>query len=186
MDNALVKWNTGRLINKELDKLKFFAGYKTVHSDITEIYEHLCDYSHNNYRNLGSYESRHYGFNQVDHDALIDHLDKILEFQVFISEQEEIEDNRISEKAKQLFGNENIAEAACVDLHKINQLNMLLEYSEPIRELFNYILPLTNEVDTLQPGTESEIREILEAKGLGTFQVPEHLLINTQENLQEV
>ena len=179
MDNHLVKWNTGRLIQKELDKLEFFYGYKGIHPDLYEIYTELVSYA-DGFRNLPDFCNKSYGYDEDTYNAWVEHLDKMLEFQLLVTEKEEnSETGEIATRAKEIFGNKDVAEAYCADLHILEQLNMLVDYSESVRNLFNYIVPLIED-KTLLPETEQEIRSILEAKSLGNFEVPEHLLINNQ------
>ena len=82
-----------------------------------------------------------------------------------------------------MFDNKHVAEAYSADLHILKQLDLLLEYSESVKNLFNFIEPLiklkqyfvnSEDRDLYEP----EIRQVLETKGLDTFTVPEELLIN--------
>tara|TARA_R110000764_G_scaffold220721_3_gene309007 strand:- start:651 stop:1193 length:543 start_codon:yes stop_codon:yes gene_type:complete len=177
MDSYLVKWNTGRLIKAELDKLSFFHGYKSVHPELHDIYTALVKYSEG-YNNVSANHRNNFGHNADSYDPWVAHLDKMLEFQLFVTSREDnAEAGEIATRAKGLFGNKDVAEAYCADLHVLDQLNMLVEYSESVRHLFNYIVPLTKHGENLTTETEQEIRLILEAKGLGDFKVPEELLI---------
>jgi len=181
MDNYLVKWNTARLITLELGKLKFFYGYKAINPELHEIYMYLKDYA-KNYNDITVYRHNNFGYDKEGYSSWIEYLDKMLEFQLFvISKEDNNEAGEIASRAKNLFGNKDVADAYCADLHILNQLNLLLEYSESVRNLFNYIVPLTKDLDGILIETEQELRQILDAKGLGDFQVPKELII-TQNN----
>jgi len=188
MDNHLVKWNTGRLINAQLDNLIFFRGYKAINIELFEVYTELSEYASEHYRNIGRHNHNHHGYDEDTHTAWVEYLDKMLSFQLFVTSKEDnAEVGEIAKRAKVLFGNKDVAEAYCADLHILEQLNMLVEYSDSVRNLFNFILPLYNDNEVLKIETEFEIRSILEAKGLGTFEVPEHLIINKQiQNSEEL
>lgn len=185
MDNHLVKWNTGRLISLELSKLEFFIGYKGINLELYEVYSFLKDYANTNYNDVSTHQGRMFGYNEDVFKEWTVYLDKVLDFQLFVtSEEGNGEKGKIAERAKEVFGNKDVAEAYCADLHVLNQLNMLLEYSESVRDLFNYIVPLIGDryggTISMTNETEQEIREVLEVKGLGDFQVPEHLIITQQ------
>ena len=189
MDNMLVKWNTGRIIEAELEKLMFFKGYKGINTELYDLYTHLVNYSSLNYNSL-SHNRDNFGFKGDAYISWVEHLDKMLEFQRFvISEEGNSEAGVIASRAKQVFGDSNVAEAYCADLHVLEQLEELLNYSESVRNLFNYVVPLVQEnfysrnPALMQMETEQEIRLILEAKGLGDYEVPTHLLVTTQTNL---
>ena len=179
MDNHLVKWNTARIIKAELDKLHFFRGYEGINKELYDVYQMISKYA-TGYNDIASNHRNHFGYNEDTYSDWTSYLDKMLEFQLLVSAQEDnSEAGQIATRAKSLFGNKDVAEAYCANLQILNQLNMLVEYSNSVRNLFNYIVPLVKHGEVLTIETEQEIRQILEAKGLGDFQVPEDLLITT-------
>lgn len=180
MDNHLIKWNTGRLIQEELSKLVFFEGYKGINLELYTIYKELYNYSKDNYNNMLGYNDRH-GFDKQIYSEWIEYLDKVLEFQRFLEEKEDLDKGIIATKAKEVFNNKDVGEAYVADLDKIKKLELLLEYSESIRDLFNFILPLYKPDHKMTPELEEQIKEILDNKGLSGFEVPADLN-NVEEN----
>ena len=182
MSSYLVKWNTARLINKELHDLKFFNGYENIHKDLYDVYKSLVKYA-GNYSDIRQLAGNAYGVEKDIYEEWIEYLDKTLEFQKFVSEKDDNTDPKeIADRAKQVFDNKHVAEAYSADLHILKQLDLLLEYSESVKNLFNFIKPLIKLeqylISDYRDLYEPEIRQILETKGLDTFTVPEELLIN--------
>ena len=145
------------------------------------MYEELKKYSSLNYADLIRGSGDAFGVNGGAHEDFVTYLDKMTNFQRFVTSKEGNEEaGEIAIRAKSVFGDSNVAEAYCADLHMLDKLDMLLEYSESVRDLFNYIVPLITYNGIVTNETEQEIRLILEAKGLGDFKVPEHLLVTNE------
>jgi len=187
MDNHLIRWNTARIINTHCKQLEFFKGYKGIHSDLYDIYSSIMKYKEDNWSNIQSKFRSAHGYSETNFDDWLKYLDKMLEFQLLVAENEDnSEAGIISKRAKEIFGNKDVAEAHCVDIQILNQLDMLIEYSESVKNIFNFIVPLYNpNFSDITIELEQEIREILQAKGLGDFEVPEELLNNANQTLEE-
>jgi hypothetical protein len=172
----LVKWNTGRKIYDNIRELAFFKGYHSIHPELTEIYNHLYTYMNNNYKHINR---NVYGYDEEGYEDWITYLDNVTKFQRYVRNHEDDASDEISKRAVELFGNKNVVGAVGMEIKEIDRLNLLLDYAENVRYLFNYLVPLTNpDSQTLMPQTEQEIRAVLDSKGLGKFQVPDELLVN--------
>lgn len=189
MNEHLVKWNTSRVIDEKLHTLDFMRGYKGIHPDVYEMYAEIVAYHKSNHVNLHQNYNGAYGLDKEVVGGWITHLDGLLDFQRYIVEStEENKDAEIARRAKDLFSDSGVADIQFVDLYMLDKFNMLLEYAEPIKTLLNSMEILTEENNHRRPvmtsELETEIREVLEHKGLGAFKIPEHLLNNTNEIIE--
>ena len=176
MNSHIVKWNTGRLISKQLDNLKFFNNYKGIHLDLYELYIEIKTYANDGYYDINN-NSRYFGYNQETTEEWIAYLDKVLDFQRVVEEFKDTDQGIIAKKAIEVFDNKDVGQAYVADLQILKKLDLLLEYSESVRHLFNFILPLYDESKQVSPELEQEILEVLENKGLGGFEIPADLLV---------
>ena len=178
MDNRLIRWNTGRVINASMEKLAFFKNYELVNKELYDMYKHLSDYTKANYDgNAGIAYGDMY-------QNLTKHLDNMIDFQLMVESDDKSID--LGKEATERFQNANVRSAQSVDSQQIARLNLLLEYSKSIRLLFNNIVPLLKKDVDLKLELVSELTEILMNKGLDNFEIPEDLLIKpvTQEVAQ--
>lgn len=173
MSNRLIRWNTGRLINRELYHLKFFSNYEMINKDLFDMYKHIEKYAYDNYNGRASI--RH---NEELYDSLVQHLDNMIDFQNLVDSQDP--SINLAEEAKSRFDNKHVRSTEALERQEIKRLNLLLEYSESVRNLFNDSLSLTNYHEKMSTGLISEIEEVLLNKGLDNFDIPDELLINNQ------
>lgn len=175
MDNRLIKWNTGRIIKNQLDKLEFFENYSLINKELYDIYIHLKEYAKNNYNgNAGIYH------NDELYKSLVAHLDNMVEFQKMVESNDPTID--LAKEAKSRFDNENVRSTKSVNTEEIARLELLLEYAKPVRILFNNLVSLTDEHYHMSAELVDEIQEVVLNKGLDHFDIPDELLINNNQN----
>lgn len=175
MDNRLIKWNTGRIIKNQLDKLEFFENYSLINKELYDIYIHLKEYTENNYNgNAGIYH------NDELYTSLVAHLDNMVEFQKMVESNDPTID--LAKEAKSRFDNENVRSTKSVNTEEIARLELLLEYAKPVRILFNNLVSLTDEHYHMSAELVDEIQEVVLNKGLDHFDIPDELLINNNQN----
>ena len=171
MDNRLIRWNTGRVINASMEKLAFFKNYELVNKELYDMYKHLSDYTKANYDgNAGV------GYGDM-YKNLTKHLDNMIDFQLMVESDDKSID--LGKEATERFQNAHVRSAVSVDSQQVARLNLLLEYSKSIRILFNNLVPLTDEKQVVSIEFSNEISEILQNKGLDHFTIPEELLIES-------
>lgn len=175
MDNRLIKWNTGRIIKNQLDKLKFFENYSLINKEMYDIYIHLKEYASNNYNgDAGIY------YNHELYKSLVSHLDNMVEFQKMVESNDPTLD--LANEAKARFDNENVRSTKAVNTQEIARLELLLEYARPVRILFNNLVSLTSDYQHISAELVDEIQEVVLNKGLDHFDIPDELLINNNQN----
>jgi len=160
MNDKLIKWYTGKLINDNYDKFKFINScYKSINSEVVEIHDELTSYVKNYYSN------------SVKNDFIDDWLvftDNAFKMQLFVTENPNIPEQELKNKSMELFGAEIVKGGNVVDLEIYYKLQWLINYCEPI-------YPLFNEVRALEYGfadkkeLESLINEIISLKGLNNY-----------------
>lgn len=134
MSNTLIEWNTARLLKQHLHKLAFLYNYSVDIEKQTE-YRKLLEYFKNNYRDMEREEFA------VATGDLINHLDKVQQFQMFVLSNND--PDAVSKLALELWKTDQITDACSIDMTIYNRLNNLLDWSEPIRTMFNEIPVLT-------------------------------------------
>lgn len=153
MSQALIKWNTARLIREHLPKLAFLSNYGIFNATVTEEYKELKEYVRLYYRGLDQYKGR--GFDNNEVQELTQHADKVLQLQLFVRENP-TDTEGTAELAKALFTAENITGGIAVDMKYYDMLNKLIEYAEPIGVLLNTMgiltglegMPISAELET--------------------------------------
>lgn len=175
MSNRLIEWNTGRLIAAQLNKLKFLQNYEAINKDLYDMYVHIKDYADSAYNGKASIS-----YNNDLYDSLVKHLDNMVEFQRMVDSKDESLD--LAKEAKERFDNEHVRSAVSIDRLEIARLELLLEYAEPIRILFNNLLSLVESTARVPSELVAEIQEVLLNKGLDHFDIPDELLITNTVN----
>jgi len=180
MDNHLIRWNTARIIHKELGRLDFFKGYQPIDAELYDLYKEVTEYCTAHYAKIEGNYGSNYGYKADIYNEWLEYLDKLLEFQQYIAGADDVDkETKISDKAVELFDNKDVANVQFADLTMLNKLDILLEYSDAVVAIFNHIRPLVQSQDyPMNNDLESEIRQIIDSKGLGTFKIPDELLSN--------
>ena len=158
MDNKLIKWNTARLINDQLDKLEFFYNF-TFNVELQELYKDLVKYRDLYYTEM---DTNIWGARGKWFDSIVDHMNKVEEFQLFVIDHEDSPE-AIQEKATQMFSLPMLTDGCAIEMEQYNILQQLLEYAEPIYFLFNDMSILTNNRNITQE-QEVLLKEILDLK----------------------
>jgi hypothetical protein len=173
MSNALIRWNTARVMHKHFQTLKFLNNYELFHFQHATDYQNLKKYVETNYRPIDSIanSNNYYGINSQSNDDLVNHCEKVMKFQLFVREHKN-NPELIAQVAKEMFNPEQeIADGCAVDIVLYDKLMKLVEYAEPIHTLLNEMRVLTsrNEHNVASPISEqleNEIKAYLTFKGV--------------------
>lgn len=157
MSNALIRWNTARLLQQKLEDLRFLNGFSSVSETKAEQYKILKNYVDDYWRDLRFNASL--GSDDTTQQQLISHLDKVGQFQLFVKANA-TDTESIAQLAKELFNPENgveITDGCAIDLEIYNLYLELLDWAQPVKTLMNIINPLIYS----KPITVEEQEEIL-------------------------
>lgn len=153
MSNALVKWNTARLLNGRIFELQFMKGMRYINGPRYSQWETMTNYIRDNYRP---------GLTTEQMNSLVPYLDRVTQFQQFVQENPDDAVN-IATMAKAMFNTSEgveITDARAIDLDIYNSYLELLSWSEPIKIMLNMVNPLIVG-NILNEEQESEIRNYL-------------------------
>lgn len=170
MSNALVRWNTARVIEEGIGKLQFLRNFSLFHQQFSGEYKMLQDYVNANYRNLKDHtaNSRYYGLRESSYDDLVRHCDKVMKFQLLVRATKD-NPNLIAQAAQELFApQQEITDGLAIDVSIYDIYLKLLDYAEPIRILLNQVGKLTSYDTDIPDDLELEIRSYLQHKGVDT------------------
>lgn len=175
MSNAMVRWNTARIINKELHKLAFLENFGVFHHKHATAYANLVRYVKANYRELAEHsaDERYYSLRKNGYDELIAHCDKVAQFQLFVRASGD-KPEAIAAAAKELFAPEQeITDGCALDTTFFDTYIDLLDYSNSISTLLNEIGVLTFAAvsgghKAISEELEQEIRSYLAYKNVQT------------------
>lgn len=170
MSNALVRWNTARVINEQLWKLKFLANYGLFHNHYNVAYQNLMRYVESNYRSLKEHtaDNRFYGLRDSSYDDLVRHCDKVTKFQLLVRDNKD-NPSLIATAAQELFApQQEITDGLAIDVQFYDSYMELLEYAAPVLTLLNEVGALTQANKPIPADLESEIRSYLAFKNVAT------------------
>lgn len=167
MSNALIKWNTARVLHNKIRKLDFFTNYAAFHPVYAEAYKEIYKYYQSNYRPVDEQVARVTGLGATTYTELIAHLDNVHRFQDFVASKTASPED-IATLAQSLFGNRELTDGMAVDNNLLDTFNELLEYAQGVGPMLNQLPVLTNkyEANRLNEELELEIRMFLEYKGM--------------------
>lgn len=154
VDPIIIAYNTTRLINKNMNNLRFLSNYAMIDDEVSERYLTLYTYVMANKQ--APYSSK------ID-DELDTFLDKLVEFQLFVQEVEG-NDKMISKKSGELFGSTAFENSNVVDMEMYKLYTDLLSYAEPISVMLNQLKPLTEASTGVNEELELEIRNYVAHK----------------------
>lgn len=164
MDHRLTKWYTAYLINQVLDNdLLFFTNFSSINSELSEIYEELKAYRDKYFTII----STHTHGGSYFHQECMPFFEKLLEVQLYV--QGNPEDSKgILEMSKNLFGIPDVKNAIAVDQEIYDKLQILIEYAEPVKDLFNNVSNFVSKRSYSEITNQQEllIKEILQARKL--------------------
>lgn len=153
VDSILIAYNTARLINKGFKELTFMYNYDSIDSEVSEKFKEVDKFQRNNrYHNASSI--------QDDVDSF---LDKLVEFQLFVSE---VDGNKkmISKKSQELFGTNEFNNSVVIDMEIYEKYKELLSYAAPIKVLLNSIDSLSETTHNISEDLEREIKNYITHK----------------------
>ena len=184
MSKFLVNYYTGKLIHDKLHQLEFLKNYKSINIQIHELYTELVEYKKIYYRDIAEWRR---STNEVEefHKETMHYCANVFEMQTYIRDHKD-NPELIKAKSMELFGVDTVETALGVDLAMYDKLQNLLEYAEPVKDLFNHVEVLTCDKSTISPQTESLINEYLHFKGLTNFKIHTDDSVETTVPVQEV
>jgi hypothetical protein len=160
MGNALIRWNTARIIAERLDELKFLNGFAPISREKALQYQILKGYVEKYWRDLSAY-SKQLGADDTTTQQLVKHCDNVMQFQLFVRANP-TDTEAIAQIAQQLFNPQKgveINDGCAIDLEKYDMFMELLDWAQPVRVMMNEICLLTKgHTDLIEPELEDEIR----------------------------
>lgn len=184
MSNALIRWNTARLMHRELPKLRFLKGFGALSPHMTQEFMRINGFVKQYYRDMDSYTDKFFGNSSAEYNQLIGYLDKVFEFQMFVQKNPD-DAEAIRELAVKWFKPKEGVElegALAVDTAIYEVYLELLDKTEPIQAMLNAIPALTfpdsNVVigatpvsnTKMTPELEQEVRFYCEAKSVTLYE----------------
>lgn len=174
MSKPLIQWHTARILDQHLSKLAFLENYSIFDADKAAKYQKLKQYHQSYYKNIKDLvdDGAYFAMDGEAYKDLVEFQTNVMQLQLFIREQpDNIE--AITQLATDLVGVPAKA-AAGIDLEIWDLLQELLEYSQPVRVIFNEMPALTGKTDdddkvsTTPVGAEleAEVRSYIGFKGL--------------------
>lgn len=157
MSNVLVKWNTARLMLKEMPRLSFLYNFSAFSQDRFLEYHKLCEYMKDNYSEV--YRNTR---DTSAYEGLVEHLDKVKNFQLFVTTDPN--SDQIAAMAKELFGNPDITDGGAIEMSVWKTFRELVEYADAVGPMLNEMPVLTGQEagDSYEIHTERETRTICE------------------------
>jgi hypothetical protein len=161
MDNSLIKYYTAHKLEK-INNFQFLQGLKCIHPTLQEDYCELMDLRNDNY-------SR-YEYRKVAEiaPAIVEHMDKVFEFQKFMTQCDD--EDLIAQKSKELFVLSDISEAKAADLTILAKYDNIVEFAEEVKPLLDELMCLENRDCTMSSELEKEVRVYLRAKSRETWE----------------
>lgn len=144
MSNALVRWNTARLLQDKIEDLRFLAGISGINPTRQSQYESITKYIAVNWRSL-NINANLLGADETTTGQLIAHLDKVGQFQLFVKQNPEDKDN-IAQLAQELFNPDpgvEIQDGLAIDNWVYDLYLELVDWAQPVKTMLNMVEPLT-------------------------------------------
>lgn len=160
MSNVLRDWNTGRLLQENLDKLAFLEHWgkinPAIHYKYTRIKEKAGKYT-------AFIKSPRFGMEDADKKQLMDYMKAVTEFQFFVNEHSD-NPELIAAAAKELLNpaeGVEIRDARAVNMTLYKEYEQLLDWVTPVQEMFNYLCDEAFQDLNFEP----ELRNYARSKG---------------------
>lgn len=141
MSNALVKWNTARLLLPRINEVAFMWNFAPFDKKRADTYRSIVEYVKTNYNEVGQYAVTKHAVTEYAYTSLINHLDSIHKFQKFVASGPSKEE--LATVAKEMFDNASISSAVSVDPVIWAEFEDLCEFAIPIKHLLNEVEGLT-------------------------------------------
>jgi len=165
MSNALIRWNTARLLQEKLTDLQFLNGFSSLSAEKAADYKKLKEYVAAYWRSM-TIGTNILGADNTTTGKLISHLDKVGQFQLFVKANPEDKD-AISQLALELFNPQagvEIADGKAIDTELYDLYLELVDWAQPVKELMNMVQPLI-EAEPLSAEQEEAIRHYFIYRG---------------------
>lgn len=177
MNEALIKWNTCRLISKEVHELEFFTNFAQVNPDLQTIYSELENYILG-YTEFNEYNSKR-TVGEEEIKAFAGYMSKVTEFTLF-KEANSNDLEGIKAKSTELFGVETIDDVKSIDFDIYNKYRALKEYSSQVGSLLKVI-----DFEKLNNEGYNVLNKILNVYGLDSFNLSD-FGVNLKPDIQVV
>lgn len=177
MSNALIRWNTARVIREELDQLLFLNNFDRFMPKYAQWYRELRQYVNANFRDMkqATKDSKYYGLKEDAFDGLVTHLDKVTQFQLFVRDNAD-KPEKIAELATSMFNPKTeINNSLSIEIDLYDKLKELLDFAQPIRILLNEVNVLKMGGYEIREELEQEIRYYLDSKDINLSMTPRDL-----------
>lgn len=147
MSNILINWNTSRLMQAQLHKLQFLTNLEFAGKQHTQFLK-FRDYVRKHYREL---EADSTVAKEELVTKLVGHLDTVQNFQEKVASGQ-YSAEQIGQMAMANWKTDKVTDGCSIDLDLMKEFRELLEWAEPLSELFNRIPILTGNttVDTMR------------------------------------
>lgn len=174
MSNALIRWNTARVMYAHFEKLEFMENFVIFHPQHANTYRDLKQYVKDNYREVGDLARNNafHGLRDSGYSDLVGHCDKVMKLQLFVREHKDQPD-LIAKAVTELFNPEQeIIDGCAIEIVLYDKLMELTDYADPIHILLNELYVLTYvpkdgmQHKDISENLEREIREYLAFKGV--------------------
>lgn len=139
MSNILIQWNTARQLATKINQVAFLYNFSLV-PEKQEEYRKIVEYTNKHFtdlKNLGKISDE----NSQAYETMINHLDKVQQFQTFVKSSNNPED--IATLAVEMWRSDTVTDGYAVDLTLLESLDNLIEWSASIKNMFNFIPVLT-------------------------------------------
>lgn len=164
MANALVRWNTARIMYKNVHELKFLTNFRDFSIDKNNDYADIVLYIESYYRSITNAN-----IIKSDKEAeLTTYLDKVGDFQLFVTSHPN-ETEAIASLAKELFNpgpGVEINNARAIDLDIYTKYVNLLDWATSIMTMLNMVYPLLSRSETITEEQQEEIRHYMKYRGV--------------------
>lgn len=182
MSKQLVNWLTAKMIHEKLEEIKFMRNYKPFNLEVQALYEEVKAYSKANFtENYMDYIGK-YSTGKEFMEGVLDYAGKVCELQLYIREHS-ADAEAVKQKSMEIFGLDTLEEAVGLNLDMYDKLQVLLNYAEPVKALFNHIGVLTDvKQPTIAFDTETLIKEVIDSKGLSNFKIKDDVSTTNDSN----
>jgi len=166
MSNALIRWNTARLLQEKLADLEFLNGFSSLSAEKHAQYIKLKKYVTDYWRSM-TIGTNILGADDTTTGQLISHLDKVGQFQLFVKANPDDKES-ISQLALELFNPQpgvEIEDGKAIDTELYDLYLELIDWAQPVKTMLNMVSRLTKGMD-LSAEEEEAIRHYFTYRGV--------------------
>ena len=134
MSNALINWNTARIIQEKFYKCRFLNNFQGIDMERHQLYKKLEQFVSMHYVPIDNISNQGFkAWQPGEAEALVNHCNSIFQFQKLVASGAAPE--VIADTAKNLFGNSQVQQAHGADLALVSEFEELLDWCEPYQFL---------------------------------------------------